>query len=220
MKKQADNPGGASAGSSLPASGAPRGKSGAGGGRKTNQTIRVLERMNKELLLRVKELEMKQVGGAGQGKDYELSEGASNIIAAVEDLHGEIEAACDLKEAFEADLAAMQKKLSEGKAIRAHLEARMSLLEEKAALADELRQDISFVEEEQNKTFRRLRDVTSELERVIKERDGLEEQETASETRVKELEGERVRLEVQILGLKERLAEMVSVFSMKPKSSP
>lgn len=181
--------------------------------------IRDLERINKELLVRIKELELKQVGGTGQGVGYKLSEETTNIITAVEGLYGEIDAAFDLKEALEVDLAATQKKLSEQEALRGHLEARVMLLEAKAALADQLREDISFVEEEHNKTFRRLRDITSELERVAKERDSLAEQRAADESRVKELQSERVRLEVQILGLKERLAEMVSMFGTKRTSS-
>ena len=211
---EADDPAG-----SVPAPAAPTAEFDGGKRSKMNETIRVLERMNKQLLVRVKELEMRQVGGTEQGKNYELSEEGKSVIAAVEDLHGEVEAACDLKEAFEADLAATQKKLSKEKTVRAHLEARVGLLEPKAAFVDELRQDISFVEEEQNKTFRRLRDITSELERVAKERDSLEEQKATRETRIKELENERIELEVQVMRLKERLAEMVSFFSMKRASS-
>ncbi len=224
-KTEDDDPEAEGAGNNILAPAALKARSGAGKRsirkRPTKgEAIRDLERINKELLVRIKELELKQVAGTGQGVDYELSEETTNIIAAVEGLYGQIDAAYDLKEALEADLVATQKKLSEQEALRGHLEARMMLLEAKAALADQLREDISFVEEEQNKTFRRLRDVTSELERVAKERDGLAEERAADGSRVEELQRERVRLEVQILGLKERLAEMVSMFGTKRTSSP
>lgn len=219
-KTENDGPEAEGAENSILAAAALRAKSGAGkrSGRKRptkGEAIRDLERMNKELLVRVKELELKLVGGTGQGVDHELSEETTNIIAAVEELYGEIDAAYALKEALEVDLAATQKKLSEEEALRAHLEARIMLLEAKTTLADQLREDISFVEEEQNGTIRRLRDVTSQLERVIEERDGLAEKRADDGARVEELQNERVRLEVQVLGLKNRLAEMVSMFGTK-----
>jgi len=190
---------------------------------KISKTIRHLERRNKELLMRVKELELKRGGGReqreGKKEDHELSEESANIVAAVKDMYGEIDAAYDLKEALEIDLAATQKTLAEEKALRARLEARISLLKEKAAFADELREDISFVEEEQNKTFRRLKEAKSELGRVTEERDGLAEQKAADETRIEELQAERTQLELQVLNLKERLAEMVSMFGTKRTSS-
>ncbi len=215
-----DDPEAEGAENSILAPAALRAKSGAGKRpvRKRltkGEAIRDLERTNKELLVRVKELELKLVGGTGQGVDHELSEETTNIIAAVEDLYGEIDAAYALKEALEVDLAATQKNLSEEEALRAHLEARILLLEAKVDLADQLREDISFVEEEQNRTIRRLKDVTSQLEQVIKERDSLAGKRAADGARVEELRKERVRLEVQVLGLKQRLAEMVSMFGTK-----
>jgi chromosome segregation ATPase len=219
-KTENDDPEAEGAENSILAPSALRAKSGAGKRpirkRPTKgEAIRDLERINKELLVRIKELELKQVGGTGQGANYELSEETTNIIAAVEGLYGQIDVAYDLKEALEVDLAATQKKLSEQEALRGHLEGRMMLLEAKAALADQLREDISFVEEEQTGTIRRLRDVTSQMEQVIEERDGLAEKRADDGARVEELQNERVRLEVQVLGLKNRLAEMVSMFGTK-----
>ena len=91
-----------------------------------SKAIRHLERRNKELLMRVKELELKRGGGTGQheGEEegHELSEESISIVAAVKDLHGEIDAACGLKEALETDLAAAQKKFAEEEALRAQLQ--------------------------------------------------------------------------------------------------
>jgi chromosome segregation ATPase len=194
--------------------------SGAGKRYVTSEAMRVLERMNRELLARVKELELKQAGvteqDEGKGGD---SGGGGDFAAAVRDLHGEIDAAYVLKNALEDELAATRGKLSEAKTAGAQSEARASLLEEKAALADQLREDISFVEEEQSKTFRRLEEVTAELERVTGDRDKLAEQKAVRETRIKELQRRRFELEADVFELKQRLVEMVSFYSEKRKSS-
>ncbi len=196
----------------------------AGKRRSGDEAFRVLQTMNKQLLARVKALELARIGGAAQdggtGKagDYEESEESGHFTSMVKDLHGDIDAAYVLKKALEADLTATQQKLSEEEAVRAELEARANMLEGKAALADELREDISFVEEEQNKTFRRLKEVTSELEQVSSQRDGLVEQRDRYAERLKELQTQRFDLEAQVLDLRERLAEMVSLFG--PKQAP
>ncbi len=193
----------------------------AGKRRTGDEAFRVLQTMNKQLLARVKALELARIGGTGQdegtGKvgDYEESEESGHFASMVKDLHGDIDAAYVLKRALEADLAATQQKLTEEEALRAELEARANMLEAKAALADELREDVSFVEEEQNKTFRRLKEVTSELDQVGKERDGLAEQKAIYVARVRELQSQRFDLEAQVLDLRERLAEMVSLFGTK-----
>ena len=189
-----------------------------------SETVRVLETMNRQLLARVKELELKRVGAGeedgGEAGGYEESKESSYFTAMVRDLHGDMDAAFVLKKALEADLTATQKKLSEEEAVRAQLEARVRLLEAKAALADQLREDVSFVEEEQNKTFRRLKEVTSELDQTGKERDGLAEQKAVYVARVKQLQSQRFDLEAQVLDLRERLAEMVSLFGTKGPPSP
>ncbi len=192
----------------------------------TGEAVRVLERMNKDLLVRVKQLESSPGAGTeeyeSEGEGNEASgpaAGSSSIVATVKDLHGEIDAAYVLKRALEADLIATRTKLSEKETASAQLEARASLLEIKAALGDQLREDISFVEEEQNKTVRRLTEVTSELERVTEERDSLAGHKTNNEARIKELQTERFSFEAQVISLKDRLAEMVSLFTEKRASS-
>ncbi|MHC4199844.1 MAG: hypothetical protein ACYSU0_07625 [Planctomycetota bacterium] len=186
----------------------------------TSEAARLLERMNKELHTRVKALESKGGGDAGLGEGHETSEESGAFSDMVKDLHGEIDAAYVLKNALKTDLETTQKRLAEEEAVRAQLETRLSLLEAKAALADQLREDMSFVEEEQNETSRRFREATSKLEKVTEERDRLAEQKAAGEERVMQLQHERFDLEAQVLGLKERLAEMVSQFGATQTPAP
>lgn len=188
-------------------------ESGAGPRDMVAETIRDLERVNKELLVRVKELELARVGDVEQNEDNlpehtEPSAQSSSIIAIVKDLHGEIDAAHELRDALEVDLGATQKKLSEEQAACGELEGRVNLLEDKAALSDQLRDDISFVEEERNRTARRLAGASSKLEQITAERDSLAEQKAIHETHIKELQGEKIGLKAQVLNLKEKVAEM------------
>jgi chromosome segregation ATPase len=185
----------------------------------TSEAVRLLERMNKELHTRVKALESGGAGDAGHGGGHEASDESGGFSAMVKDLHGEIDAAYVLKDALKTDLETTQKRLAEEEAVRAQLETRLSLLEAKAALADQLREDMSFVEEEQNETSRRLKEATSKLDRAVEERDRLAEQKALGEERVMQLQHERFDLEAQVLGLKERLAEMVSQFGGKQTPS-
>ena len=103
--------------------------SGAAGRPTMSGTIRVLETMNRKLLVRVKELELKLLGGTEQaeGKGWEPKE-SSDFTAAVKDLHGEIDAAQVLKNALEDELVATQNKLSKAETAGAQSAARASLL--------------------------------------------------------------------------------------------
>ncbi len=195
-------------------------KSGAAERPMTSEATRLLERMNKELHARVNTLESKGAGDAGLGEGHEASDESGGFSAMVKDLHGEIDAVYVLKNALKTDLETTQKRLAEEEAVRAQLETRLSLLEAKAALADQLREDMSFVEEEQNGTSRRLKEATSRLEKVTEERDRLAEQKAAGEKRIMQLQHERFDLEAQVLGLKERLAEMVSQFGATQTPAP
>ncbi len=186
----------------------------------TNQTIHDLERMNQELLVRIKELELRRADGpsaglAGGGDPSGVSRGSGGFADIVKDLDGEIDAVYMLKKALEGDLLATQEKLSKEEALRTQLSRRVELLEAKSALADQLREDISFVEEEQNRTHQLLKKATSGLEKATEERDSLAEEKNVHVARIMELQRERLDLEAQILGLKERLAEMVLWFSRK-----
>ncbi|MHC4695771.1 MAG: hypothetical protein ACYTFA_03395, partial [Planctomycetota bacterium] len=68
--------------------------------------------------------------------------------------------------------------------------------------------DISFVEEERNETARRLEKVTSQLEEITEERDRLADQTVADETRIREVQNEKLALEAKVLNLEETVAEM------------
>jgi chromosome segregation ATPase len=185
-----------------------------------DRTIRILEEMNRKLLARVKELELKHSGGAEQpgGGAAEEAEGDKRISTMVKGLRGDIDAAYVLKKALETDLVETQKRLSEEEAARRQFESRAGILEAKATLADQLRHDISFVEEEQNRTFRRLEDVTSQLKRVTEERNKFAGASKARDGRIAELLRQRFELEADVVELKERLEEMVSFFSEKSRS--
>jgi DNA repair exonuclease SbcCD ATPase subunit len=178
-----------------------------------SKTNHDLVRMNTELQVRIGELELEMVGGTQPAADAvavqaEVSERSSSIIAMIEGLHGEIETAYELKEALEADLAAIKNKVSEEEAARAESEARMKLLEAKAALGDQLREDISLVEEERDETARRIKKVTSQLEHVTEERNRLAEQTVSDEARIKHIQADKIALEAKILDIKETVVEM------------
>ncbi len=179
----------------------------------TTETVRDLERMNKEMQVRIRELEFELTGGAGDdeddvAQDATVSEESGSIIAMVKDLHGEIDAAYELKEALEADLAVAKDKLAAEQAGRAELEARVKLLEAKAALGEQLREDISFVEEERNETARRLEETASRLDKITEQRDGLAEQTADDERRINEIQSAKLTLEAKVLNLEESVAEM------------
>jgi len=186
--------------------GAPEKRTAAG------ETRRDLQRGNKELQVRVRELELQLAGGAGdadaEAADYgELSEESGTIIGVIKDLHGKADAARELKEALEADVAALKEKLAKELAVRAELEARVKLLDAKAALGEQLREDLSFVEEERNEVVRRLKQAASEQAQLATERDRLVEQKTADGVRIKELQSNRTALEAKVLNLQELVAD-------------
>ena len=172
-----------------------------------------MQRSNKELQVRVRELELQLAGGprsaAEEPADYgEASEESTSIIALIKDLHGQVDAADELKQALEADLAAMRGRLAEEQAVRTELEARVKMLEAKAALGDQLREDLSFVEEERNEIARRLEQTTAQLEKTTEDRDRLAEQNAAEQTRNRELVANKIALEAKVLNLEETVADM------------
>jgi chromosome segregation ATPase len=178
-----------------------------------SETRRDLQRVNKELQVRIRELELQLTGSAptaeGEAADYgELSEESSSVITIIKDLHRQIDAARELNEALEADLATLKEKLAAEQTARAEVEARIKLLEAKAALGEQLREDLSFVEEERNEIARRLEEATSQVARMTAERDRLAAQKITDEARLKELQGEKIALEVKVLNLEETVADL------------
>ena len=169
-------------------------------------TLSELDQMNKELLVRIQDLELRRhrelEGNAiGGGDQTEVAKESSSIIAMVKDLHEELDVAYQLKGTLEADLAAAKKKLSEEESTRLELEARGSLLETKVALIDQLRRDISALEKERDEASRRLGGVASKLEQAIQDRDGLAKQRLADGKLIEELKGSKEDLEDQVLEL-------------------
>jgi chromosome segregation ATPase len=174
--------------------------------------VRDLERMNKELLVRIRELELERARSA-EGDAAEEGYGAAgeesqSVISIVEDLERHLDNAFALKEALEADLAATQTKLSKESAVRQQFEARVQLLEAQAALAEELRDELSFVEEERNDIARKLKESETQLEEVTEDRDALVEQTVTTEKNLKSIEVRKVDLEAQVLNLKDTVQDL------------
>ena len=191
----------------------PEAESAAGERAVANEAYRELQRTNKELQVRIRELELQLAGGpeqdGGEAADYgEASDEGSSIIALIKDLHSQIEAAHELKEALEADLDSLKEKLAKEQVVRGELEAQVKLLEAKAALGEQLREDLSFVEEERNEIARRLEHTTHQLGKITAERDRLAEQNAADQARIKDLECDKITLEANVLNLEEKVADM------------
>ena len=174
--------------------------------------IRELERLNKELLVRVRELELERARSAegdAAEEDYgAVGEESESVISVVEDLERHLDNAFALKEALEADLAATQTKLSKESAVRQQFEARVQLLEAQAALAEELRDELSFVAEERNDIARKLKESETQLQEVTNDRDELVEQAVTVEKNLKSLEVRKVDLEAQVLNLKDTVGDL------------
>jgi chromosome segregation ATPase len=181
--------------------------------RTMSETNRDLKRQKKELLVRIKELELQRVGNTdrdeGNVEDYaKVSQESNRMIAMAKDLRRKIDVAHEHNDALEADLLTTQKQLTEERAVRAELEARINLLGAKAALGEQLRDDISFVEEERNETVKRLEEVISELELATEERDDLAKEKVIKEALIMDIQSAKSDLEAQTSNLKEKVADM------------
>jgi len=138
----------------------------------------------------------------------DVSEERASIISIVNDLEGQIDTAYELKEAVEAELEAIRKKLSEESAARARLEEHVKPLESQGVLVEQLREDLSFAEEERNKLSDSLTGAQQQLEAVTKERDSLSEKASSAEAQTKEIEDEKISLEAQVMNLKDEVADI------------
>ncbi len=174
--------------------------------------LRELQRTNKELLVRIRELELERIesvqdkGQAGEHAD--ISRESRGIISVVADLEEQLNAAFELKEAIETDLAAARAELSRESAARIELESEVQLLKAQTALVDQLRKDISFVEEERNEVSRRLSEATARLEETTDERDLLSGEKSAAEERINDLQSQNIELEARVLNLKADAADL------------
>ncbi len=138
----------------------------------------------------------------------DVTEERSSIISIVKGLEGQVETAFRLKEVLEEELEATQKRLAEELDARAQLEVQVTSLDVRAALGEQLREDISFAEEERNKFANLLSQIQPQLEDVTEERDSLAEQLSSAISNVKELDGEKMALEAQVMNLKDRIIDV------------
>jgi chromosome segregation ATPase len=180
----------------------------------TAAMIRDLERANKELQVRIKEIELEQAGATAEsgkkprGEAPRMSDDTNQIIGILNGLRGELDSAYELKQALQSDLEAARLNLSAEQSARTKLEARINLLEAKASLVEQLREDMAFVEQERDETARRLEEASSELKTVLADRESLLQQKTVMETHIKQLQGHKTDLEARVLNLKDKAAEL------------
>jgi chromosome segregation ATPase len=137
----------------------------------------------------------------------DVSQERASIISIVKGLEGQVETAFKLKEVLEVELDTTQKRLAEELDARAQLETQITSLDAQAALAGRLREDIAFVEEDRNKFADRLARIQTQLETVTEERDKLAELIASAESHAKEIEGEKIAFEAQVMNLKDKITD-------------
>ena len=158
--------------------------------------------------------DMEQVDSPAESAEFEIedladvSEERASIISIVQSLEGQVDTAFALKEALEAELDEVQKKLSEESAARIQLEERLKAIEPQAAMADQVRQDLSYTEEERNKLANSLTETQQQLEAVTTERDSLAKEIASVEPRAKALEDEKTTLEAQVMNLRDKVVDI------------
>ncbi len=181
-----------------------------------SRRIRALERRNKELLVRIRELELECMKGHGEdaepaGGVEDLPEESEGILYIVKNLEAQLDNVFALKEALDADLAGTQAKLVRETTVGNELRARMQLLEARSSLLDQLQDELSFVEEERAETVRKLENKEAQLDRVTTERNLLTEQMVAADARIGGLEQAKVNLEAEVLNLSETVVDLGNI---------
>lgn len=179
-----------------------------------------LERLNKELLVKIKEFEYEAtarehlhfdaVGEVDENFD-EMSEDSVDIISIVRELERELDSAFDLKESLETELSNAQEALNEESSARKELEAQVELLEAQADLAAQLKEEIVFIKEDRNVLSRRLGEANNKMERALADYDMISEQLAAAETNIKSLQREKVDLEAQVVNLKDKVRDLADI---------
>ena len=178
--------------------------------------LRLLQRRNKELVVRIKELELdiskggKELVAFAPGLEGVAQE-SQGILRVVKDLEAQLDDAFSMKEALEADLADVQARLVKETGQRTGLQGHVQLLEAKASLLEQLQDELSFVEGERSETAQKLKESEAELEQVATERDSLAERTVATDARVDELERANVDMEAQVCSLEEKAADLKKV---------
>lgn len=176
----------------------------------SSREIRALEKRNKELLVRIRELEFQQVTDYAQDvtsatSPEDVSKGTPDIVGIVEDLAAQLSSALSMKQALEADLADTQTTLVEVSAAGDELRARAQMLEAKASLVQQLEDELTFVEEERAVTARLLKESEVQLDEIVPDRDALAEKLASEEARNAHIAQGRMDLESQALNLGEAL---------------
>jgi chromosome segregation ATPase len=141
--------------------------------------------------------------------DYaDASEEKASIVSIVKGLEEQVETAFKLKEVIEAELDEAQRKLSIESAARVELEAHVRPIEAKAALVDQLREDISCAEEERDNFSNMLTKSNQQLETLTADHDLVTEELSSAKAQTKELEGDKMALEAQVMNLKDKIVDM------------
>lgn len=176
----------------------------------SSREIRALEKRNKELLVRIRELELQQIRGYAQDlapatSPEDVSKGTPDIVGIVEDLAAQLGSALSMKQALEGDLADAQTTLVEVTAAGDEFRAHAQILEAKASLVQQLEDELAFLEEERAVTARLLKENEVQLDETAKDRDALAEKLASEEARNAHIAQERMDLESQALNLGEAL---------------
>jgi chromosome segregation ATPase len=149
----------------------------------------------------------------------DVSQERSSIISIVRGFEEQVETAFALKNVLEGELDATQQRLAREVEARSELEAQLELLQTRAALAEHLREDISFIEQERNEFADELATTKLQLEKAVAECDSFAEQVAAAEADVKELKGDKMALEAQIMNLKDKIVDNDSLYKELAETS-
>ena len=178
--------------------------------------VQALKKENKQLVVRIKELELDRTKGTRELVEFTpglegVAQQSQGILRIVKDLETQLDDAFSMTEALEADLEDVQDKLVKETGQRSELQAHVQLLEAKASLLEQLQDELSFVEGERTETAQKLGETETELEEAVKERDSLAERIVAADARINDLEQANVDLEAQVLNLEEKTADLGKV---------
>ncbi len=177
---------------------------------------RALNRENKELLIRVREMELErakseQLDAESLEQFEDVSEESQGILSIVQDFEAQMDGAFALKEALESDLADAQARLDDEARARSELEARIPLLEAKEVLLEQLQDELSFVEEERAEMAKKYNEADAELFQARDESKKLAAQLTDARLQTEDLERTNVDLAAQALNLEEKVVDLAKV---------
>ncbi len=137
----------------------------------------------------------------------DVSQERASIISIVKGLEGQVETAFELKEVLEVELDKTRNRLAKVLDAHSQLQVQVETLQGPAALVEQLREDISFAEQERNEFSDLLGETQARLEETVAEHDSLTKQLSSAKESMKELEGEKVTFEAQVMNLKDRITD-------------